>query len=123
MAYDTVRRTCLKFTAVGMSLDALTTKKPRNFKKIPDVIKTALLSQQILQAWNAYSLIERVKIMRERWGVSISENTLCYFYKQHGCTYRTGQAVYRTEMGRTRELKTKRAVFARLLAGLIQSNK
>ena len=64
MAYDTVRRTCLKFVAVGKSLDALTTKKPRQFKIIPDVIKKALLSQQILQAWNAYSLIERVKIMK-----------------------------------------------------------
>lgn len=48
MPYDTVRRTCLKFIAVGMSIAALTSKKPRQFNIIPDVIKKALLSQQIL---------------------------------------------------------------------------
>ena len=45
MPYDTARRTCLKFVAVGKSLDALITKKPREFKIIPAVIKKALLSQ------------------------------------------------------------------------------
>lgn len=50
--------------------------------------------------------------MQQKWGVKISENTLCYFYKQHGCTYRTGQAVYRSEMRRTEELKQIRGQFA-----------
>jgi hypothetical protein len=78
-----------------------------------------LLTQRILQTWNAYSLIERTKIIENLWGIQVSNNTLWKFYRQNNIKLRTGKAVYRAEMRRTAEIVNKRKIFAAILATLV----
>ena len=77
----------------------------------------------MLQTWNAFSLVERTKLIEMQWNLKISNHTLWQFYLQNNIRLRTGMAVYRQEMRRTAEIVEKRNVFAKLLASLVAANK
>ena len=110
---------CIKFTSLQFDLTSVLAKKRRPFNVIPQEVKSALLSQELLQVWAPLSLVDRVVLIKKHWGVSVSCQTLWQFYLQNGIRYKTGKAVYRTEVARSREMKSCRLVFSRLIANLI----
>lgn len=123
MPYSTVRFICLKFVRLNKDLKRLTSKKVREFKKIPPELQRRLLDRRLLELWAPYSIIERKQLLFNQWGLNISHQTLWEFYKHNDVKFSTGTAIYRKEKTRSAEIKGKRIAFAQLIANLMKQNK
>ena len=94
--WSTVNRVLRYFVASGKRLDSLLKeKKMRHFNCIPDDVKQVLLSDEMVEAWAPYSIVERTYLLDKHMDCTISTHTMWRFYKENGIKFRTGQAVYR----------------------------
>ena len=117
--WSTVKRIIVKFEASGKSLEAVHSKKPRHFNCIKDENKEKLLSQDLLQTWAPYSILERTKLIQAKLGFTVSDHTLWQFYQANGIKIRTGQAVYRQFIDQSLRVMGERAAFSRLIGNLM----
>ena len=119
MPWTSVQRVLQKFVEGGFKLEILVSKRARHFDCIPQHIKKVLLSKDMLQTWSPYSIVERVFLLREQLGVTVSTSTLWQFYRANGVSFRTGTAVYRQYITQSERMTRDRSAFSRLVANLI----
>ena len=94
--WSTVNRVLKYFVASGKCIDSLLKeKKMRHFNCIPEDVKQVLLSDEMVEAWAPYSIVERTFLLEKHMDCNISTNTMWRFYKENGIKFRSGQAVYR----------------------------
>lgn len=119
LTWSTVNSVLSVFAANGYSLDYFE-RRSRRFREIDSRILDYLRDRHTLQQWAAFSLNERVEIIRRVFRVQISKTSLLRFYSMNGITYTAGKQVYRAYLLRQPHLEMEQRQFALLLGNLIK---
>ena len=90
---------------------------------IPDSVQSALLNPKLLQEWAAYSVCERVALIREKFDIEMSKNTLSRFYGANGVKYKSVKRKYRQELIKEDDLEIERRLFCVKLAEAVANNR
>ena len=85
-------------------------------------MKEVLLNKETLQSWAAFTIAERIELIRRVWGdrVKCCGWTLRRFYNANGIKFRTAKKNYMIAIARRPQLIPVRKEFAQLLGNIIE---
>ena len=115
---STVRNVITRFHARGHDF-ARVYRKKTSFVVIPANIKVLLREPATLQHWSPFSLVERVAILKQVLGFTISPSTLRLFYRAHNIAYLTAKVAYTKAIRNRSELDILRKSYAIVLGNVI----